>query len=114
MYKRISTLLLAVVVLTLTLAGEVFAQANYGASNLSTVPITVSVQGTCPGGLGWITAPVVVPPGGAVLIPIPPPPCVVTGVIMNGVFYAVGFAGPTVPPNPPNRIRVGANRVVVR
>lgn len=113
MYKKISTLLLAAVVMTLTMAGEVFAQ-NYGASNLSTVPVTISVQGTCPGGIAWITAPVVVAPGAAIIIPIPPPPCVVTGVVMNGVFYPVGYSGPTAPPNPPNRIRVGANRVVVR
>lgn len=114
MHRKLSALFLGVILLTLTVASDVLAQ-TYGVQNNSPVPINVSVQGTCPGPppLAWITPVIIVPPGGAVLIPIPAPPCVVTGVIVNGAFYAVGYSGPIITPNPPTRIRVGAMRAVV-
>lgn len=114
MSKHVSTLLVAVVLMVLGISSNAMAQQQiYGVANNSPVAITISVSGTCGGGLGWITPSVIVPAGGTVVISIPNPPCAATGVTMNGVFYPVGYAGPVAPPNPPTRIRVGANRAVV-
>lgn len=114
MKRNVSILLFAVVVMLVGISSNAIAQQQlYGVTNNSPVAITISVVGSCGGGLLWITPATVVPSGGTAIILIPNPPCAATGVVMNGTFYAVGYAGPVAPPNPPTRIRVGANRTVV-
>ncbi len=102
MNRKLLALFLGVILMTLTVASDAFAQ-NYNVQNNSPVPISVSVQGICPGPppLSWVSPVFVIPPGGVILIPIPPPPCYVTDINVNGVSYAMGYNGPTMPPPPP-------------
>lgn len=107
MYRKMSTLLLAVIVMTLTMSVAAFAQ--YSVSNNSVATITISLQIACPGPppISYITAPVVVSPGVVVLLPTPPPPCGVTYVIVNGTsYYPMGYNGPATLPNPPTWVTV--------
>ncbi len=50
-------------------------------------------------------------PNTVINVPIPVG-CVVTGVIYQGLMYAIGFNGPVPPPNPPNRLVVTTGRAV--
>lgn len=109
-------LFLAVVVMTLAMTGSALSQVYYGVVNNSAVSFTISLQVFCPGPppISYITAPVTVPPMVGMILPIPPSPCVVTHVIINGTsYYPVGYNGPLNPPNPPVWIQVTSTLVSV-
>lgn len=116
MYRKISTLFLAMLVMMIAMAGTTLAQTYYGVVNNSAVSFTISLQVFCPGPppLSYITAPVTVPPMVGMILPISPPPCGVTHVIINGTsYYPVGYNGPLNPPNPPVWISVTSTLVSV-
>lgn len=102
MYRKISTLLLVVTVMTIAMTVSTFAQGAYAFSNNSAVPVTVAFQIFCPGppASSYSTTPVTVPRMVGMLLPIPPPPCQVIYVIINGSYYLIGYTGP--PLNPPS------------
>jgi hypothetical protein len=108
MHRKITTLFLAVIVMMFSMAGTTLAQTYYGVVNNSAVSFTISLQVTCPGPppISYITAPTTVPPMVGMILPISPPPCSVTFVIINGSYYPVGYNGPLNPPNPPVWISV--------
>lgn len=116
MYRKISMLFLAVIVMTLTMTGSALAQVYYGVVNNGAVSFTISLQVSCPGPppISFITAPVTVPPMVGMIIPMPAPPCTVTHVIINGTsYYPVGYNGPINPPNPPFWIQVSSTLTTV-
>lgn len=108
MYRKLSALLLAVVVMTFAMASDAFAQLNCQVDNNSPVTITIVLQGSCPGPPAslWITPTYVIPAGGSIIIPILAPPCVFSSATVNGTDYLVGYSGPMAPPNPPSYIRL--------
>lgn len=114
MNRKLFALLLGALLMTLTIASDALAQ-TYDVQNNSPVPIRVSVQGTCPGPppVAWITPVYVIPSGGLLMIPIPPPPCIVTDISVDGVWYAMGYNAPAIPPPPPSWIMVNPMNAVV-
>lgn len=93
----------------MTLAMSVAAFAQYSVANNSIATITISLQITCPGTppISYITASIVVSPGVVVLLPVPPSPCGVTYVIVNGTsYYPMGYNGSATLPNPPTWVTV--------
>lgn len=113
MNRKIATLLLAAIIIILAVASEVLAQSTYRVVNNSMVTITASVEVICPGPPPFIltTPTFVVPPGQSIVIAVPL--CPKSGVIVNGVFYPVGYNGPIVPPNPPTWIQVTPTGVII-
>lgn len=112
MNRKISTLLLAAILMMFTVAGNVMAQGTYYVGNDSPVPVTVCVVLSCPG--SSTTVCIAVPPGATGILPVPVPPCVITGVIFNGILYPVGYSGPIVSPPPPTRITVTPLRAFIQ
>lgn len=103
--KTITGLLCA---LLFAVLGTVDSQAqSYCITNSSPVPVFACVQTTC----GALCPPAAIPPGATWCTPIPAG-CVVQGVLYNGIVYAIGYAGPLPPPNPPTRLRVGTMRAI--
>lgn len=88
--------------LLIAVLGTTDAAAQYSICNSSPVPISATVRFNCVAP----APPVVILPGTCTVFTMPTN-CMALGVIVNGVFYAVGTNGPTVPPNPPNWIIVG-------
>lgn len=114
MHRKLSALFFAAMILTLAMAGTAFAQVNYGVGNNSPTTVTITIQGTCPGPpvTPWSVSTTLLP-GATALLSIPGYPCVVTGAVVNGNFYPVGYNGPANPPTPPNNVRVTIARTLV-
>ncbi len=113
MSKKLTGLLFALTLVVAVLAASVSAQAQttYGVCNSTTVTVQVCIQIDCGG------VPIVLscspiagggPPYECVIWDIPAG-CTVSGVILNGRFYPVGYSGPVPLPNPPNGITVSAS-----
>lgn len=114
MNRKISTLLLATIIMMLAVASNVLAQ-NYSVYNGSPVTVTVYIQGTCPGPppTTWVLGPFTILPGGGISPPVPPPPCMITDVTVNGILYPVGYDGPAFPSNPPTWVIVNPFRTII-
>lgn len=112
MHKKISRLFLAAIVMTLAMAGSALAQTNYGLGNNSPVPVTITVNVTCPGPpvSTWSTT-ATLAPGATALLSIPGYPCSLTNVVVNGNTYPVGYNGAA--PAPLTGVRVTIARTLV-
>lgn len=112
MHKRISGFFLAAIVMTLAMAGSALAQTNYGLGNNSPVPVTITVNVTCPGPpvSTWSTT-ATLAPGATALLSIPGYPCSLTNVVVNGTTYPVGYNGAA--PAPLTGVRVTIARTLV-
>lgn len=112
MYKKISILLLAVVVMTLAMAGNAFAQVSYDITNNSPVSVSVTMGGLCPGPTLW-TSTKLIAPGLTQTFVIPSVACT-WSISVNGGVFIVGDSKPLPPPNPPSWITVTAINAVIQ
>ncbi len=118
MQKKLAGLLSIFVLLaamTIAVSTSAQAQTTYSVCNNTAVTVLACVQIDCGGTL--ILLPCSSIPGGGppyeCTIWTIPAGCTVSGVVLNGRLYPMGYSGTIPPPNPPNGITVSASGAII-